>query len=268
MMFSSDNQLYKNYKNQVNNERKIIFLWQLIILVSFIALWEIASRMDWINPLIFSFPSEIFSILLNMFSNGKITSHLQITLFETVLGLLLGTIVGIIFATVLWSSSRLSRIMNPFLVVLYAMPKVAFAPIFIVAIGPDYVSAIAMSAIISATITTLVIYTAFLEVDPNYERVLKSFGANRRQVFREAVFPASLPAMLSIVKVNVGLSWVGVIVGEFLISKEGLGYLIIRGFQEFDFPLVISILVVIALCAVIMYKIAERLERWFIKNTN
>ncbi|MGP4109229.1 ABC transporter permease [Virgibacillus sp. L01] len=267
-MFDSDKQLFKDYKNQVNHERKIIILWQLIILVSFIALWEIASRMEWINPMIFSFPSEIFSILLKKFSDGTIISHLQITLIETVLGLLIGTIVGIIFAVVLWSSLRLSKIMKPFLAVLYAIPKVAFAPIIIVAIGPSYVSVIAIGAIISAAITTLVIYTAYREVDPNYERVLKSFGANRKQIFREAIFPAALPAMLSIVKVNVGLSWVGVIVGEFLISKEGLGYLIISGFQEFDFPLVISILVVIALCAVIMYKIAECIERWLIKNTN
>ncbi|MFB4169245.1 ABC transporter permease [Virgibacillus sp. JSM 102003] len=266
MMFDLDNQLYRDYKNQVNHERKIIFLWQLIILVAFIALWEIASRMDWINPLIFSFPSEIFSILLNKFSDGTVISHLQITLFETVLSLLIGTVAGIIFAAVLWSSLRLSRIMNPFLIVLYAMPKVTFIPIIIVALGPHYVSAIAMGAIISATITTLVIYTAFREVDPNYERVLISFGANKRQVFREAVLPASLPAIFSIVKVNIGLSWVGVIVGEFLISKEGLGYLIIRGYQGFDFPLVISILVVIALCAVLMYKIAEYIEKWFIKT--
>lgn len=268
MMFDSDNQLYKDYKNQVNHERKIIFLWQLIILVSFIALWEIASRMDWINPSIFSFPSEIFSILLEKFSDGTILSHLQITLFETVLGLLIGTIVGIISAAVLWSSLRLSRIMNPFLVGLNAMPKVALAPIIIVAIGPGYVSAIGMGAIISAINTALVIYIAFREVDPNYEKVLKTFAANRRQVFREAVFPAALPAMISILKVNIGLSWAGVIVGEFLILKEGLGYLIIRGFQGSDFPLVISILVIIALCAVIMYKIVERIEKWLIKSTN
>ncbi|MBP1950327.1 ABC transporter permease [Virgibacillus litoralis] len=268
MKLESDHQLHNNYKNQQNHEGKIIFLWQLMILVSFIALWEISSKMYWVNPLLFSSPSEISSMLLKMFSDGSITTHIQVTLLETVLGFLIGTIAGNIFAVILWSSLRLSRILDPYLVILNAMPKVALAPIIIMAIGPGYVSIIAMGAIISAIITTLVVYTAFRDVDSNYEKVLKSFGANRRQIFREAVFPAALPSVISIMKVTIGLSWVGVIVGEFLTSKEGLGYLIIHGFKVFDFPLVISSLVMIAICAAIMYKIVEYVEKWLFKISN
>src|SRR5699024_9962916 len=123
-------------------------------------------------------------------------------------------------------------------------------------------------AIVSVIITTLVVYSAFREVDPNYEKVLKSFGATRWQCFKEAVFPATLPAMISTLKVNVGLSWVGIIVGEFLVAKEGLGYLIIYGFQVFDFSLVMSSLLLIAIFAAIMYKIVEKIESWLIKHTH
>src|SRR5699024_3036198 len=114
---------------------------------------------------------------------------------------------------------------------------------------------------------TLVVYAAFKEVDPNYEKVLKGFGASKWQIFKEAIFPATLPTMISSLKVNVGLSWVGVIVGEFLVSKDGLGYLIIYGFQVFDFTLVMASLLLISIFAAIMYKVVEKIESWLIKHT-
>src|SRR5699024_2085942 len=132
----------------------------------------------------------------------------------------------------------------------------------------SYSSIITMGAMVSVIITTLVIYSAFREVDPNYEKVLRSFGATRWQCFKEAVFPATLPAMISTLKVNVGLAWVGVIVGVFLVSIHGLGYLIIYGFEVFDFSLVMSSVILIAIFAAIMCKIVEKLENWLIKHTH
>lgn len=262
-----DHDLFKQYKGKLKREKKIIYTWQIIILIVFFSLWEIASRLYWIDPLLFSSPSKIFNLLMTKFADGSILTHMQVTLFETVLGFIIGTFLGIVMASLLWSSQRFAKVMDPYLVIMNAMPKVALGPIMIVALGPGYVSIIAMGAIISVVITTLVIYSAFNEVDPNYEKVLKSFGASRWQCFKEAVFPATLPAMISTLKVNVGLSWVGVIVGEFLVSKQGLGYLIIYGFQVFDFSLVMSSLILIAIIAAIMYKIVERIERWLIKHT-
>lgn len=267
MQPKSDQQLFAAYKNKLKREKKIVFTWQLIILVGFFALWEVASRLYWIDPLLFSSPSKVVHQLINKFADGSILPHIQATLIETVLGFIIGTIMGILIATILWTSLRLSKIMDPYLVIMNAMPKVALGPIIIVALGPGYVSIIAMGAIISVIVTALVVYSGFREVDPNYEKVLKSFGASRWQCFKEAIFPATMPIMISTLKVNVGLSWVGVIVGEFLVSKEGLGYLIVYGFQVFDFTLVMSSLIVIAIVAGIMYKIVERIEKWLIKHT-
>src|SRR5699024_3322312 len=133
---------------------------------------------------------------------------------------------------------KTAKISDPYLVILNAMPKVALGPILIVALGPGYLSIIMMGAIISVIITALVVYAGYNDVDDQYQKVLKILGASKWQSFKEAIFPATLPTMISTLKVNVGLSWVGVIVGEFLVSNNGLGYLIIYGFQVFDFTLV------------------------------
>lgn len=267
MSSAHDQQLYDNYLNQVKREKRTIFMWQIILLIGFFALWEGASRQLWIDPLLFSSPSQIVSLLIDRFSQGTMVGHVQVTLLETIIGFILGTIFGIIFASTLWFSNRLSNVMDPYLVIMNAMPKVALGPIIIVALGPGYISIITMGAIISVIITTIVVYSAFMEVDPNYEKVLKSFGATKWHCFKEAVFPATLPVMISTLKVNVGLSWVGVIVGEFLVSKEGLGYLIVYGFQVFDFTLVLASLFLIAIFAALMYKLVERIEGWLIKHT-
>lgn len=264
---NNDQRLFEDYLQNIKREKRIVLFWQLLIILVIVAVWELSSRMYWIDPLLFSSPSKIFQSLFERFVNGSMITHLSVTLFETILGFIIGTLGGVIIATVLWSSNRFSKIMDPYLVVLNAMPKVALGPIIIVALGPGYLSIISMGFLVAVVITTLTVYSAFNEVDPNYEKVLKSFGATKRQCFQEAIFPATMPTIISTLKVNVGLSWVGVIVGEYLVSKQGLGYLIIYGFQVFDFTLVMSSLVIIAVLAAIMYKIVERIEEWLMKHT-
>ncbi|MFC0042821.1 ABC transporter permease [Metabacillus iocasae] len=239
---------------------------QALIFVLFFALWEIASLYQWIDRLIFSSPSKIWSLFTIKLADGSLLPHITFTLFETVLGFIMGTLAGVLLATALWYSPRLARVLDPYLVILNAMPKVALGPILIVAIGPGFFSILVMGAIISVIITTIVVYTAFKEVDENYIKLLKTFNSTKHQCFKEAVLPASLPAIISTFKVNVGLSWVGVIVGEFLVSSKGLGYMIIYGFQVFNFTLVLLSLLLIAVCATMMYQGVNYLERKLIKQ--
>lgn len=262
-----DNILHNEYLKKLKRENKVIYSWQLFILILFFFIWEFSSRHHYIDPLLFSSPTKILHLFITKVNDGTLFNHIYVTIFETILGFMIGTILGIIFATILWSSRKVARVSDPYLVILNAMPKVALGPIIIVALGPGYMSIILMGAIISVIITTIVVYSAFKEVDENYEKVLQSFGATRWQCFKHAIFPATLPTMISTIKVNVGLSWVGVIVGEFLVSNEGLGYLIIYGFQVFDFTLVMMSLMIIAIFAAIMYKAVETLEKWLIKHT-
>lgn len=198
--------------------------------------------------------------------DGSLLYHTQVTLLETIAGFVLGTLLGIIIATILWWSERTARISDPYLVILNAMPKVALGPIIIVALGSGYTSIITMGIAVTVIITTIVIYTAFKGIDPNYEKVLKSFGAKRKDIYKEAILPAAFPTIISTFKVNVGLSWVGIIVGEFLVSEKGLGYLIIYGFQVFDFTLVLSSLILIAIFAAIMYQLVEKVEKILLKK--
>lgn len=247
----------------MQREKRIIVFFQIIILVGFFLCWEVASRLQWIDPLIFSAPSTICSLFIEKAVDGTLLPHIGITLLETIFGFVVGTLLGTMLATILWWSSRLSRVLDPYLVVLNAMPKVALGPILIVALGPGFTSIITMGAIISVIISTIVIYTAFSGVDLNYVKVLQTFKASRRQIFQEAILPASFPTIISTLKVNVGLSWVGVIVGEFLVSSKGLGYLIIYGFQVFNFNLVLMSLLIIAICATGMYQLVSMVEKRF-----
>ncbi|MGG3560271.1 ABC transporter permease [Neobacillus rhizosphaerae] len=258
--------LHKKYIHSLKIEQRWIRFYQAVIFIVFFSSWELSSQKQWIDPLIFSSPSKIWKLFLDKIQDGSLLSNLGVTLTETICGFILGTLLGSVLAAVLWWSPRIQKILDPYLVILNAMPKVALGPILIVALTPGYPSIIAMGAIISIIITTIVVYTSFKEVDPNYLKVLQTFGATRLQCFKEAILPASFPTMISTLKVNVGLSWVGVIVGEFLVSSRGLGYMIIYGFQVFNFTLVFLSLLVIALVATIMYQLVELLEKKLIKE--
>lgn len=260
------NLLHKNYLHSLTIEKRWVRFYQVVIFLLFFSSWEISSQNRWIDPLLFSSPSKIWNLFLEKIQDGSLVSNLGVTLTETIFGFILGTLLGTILAALLWWSPMLSKIIDPYLVILNAMPKVALGPILIVALGPGYPSIIAMGAIISVIITTIVVYTSFREVDPNYLKVLQTFGATRFQCFKEAILPASFPTIISTLKVNVGLSWVGVIVGEFLVSSRGLGYFIIYGFQVFNFTLVFLSLLVIAVVATIMYQLVELLEKKLIKE--
>lgn len=258
--------LHTDYLQKRKKVKLQVRLYQFIIFIVFFSFWEMAGKNSWINPLLFSYPSKIFRLFMEKMQDGSLLSNISITVTETIFGFILGTLIGTILAAILWWSPMTSRVLEPYLVILNAMPKVALGPILIVAIGPNMGSIITMGAIISVIITTIVVYTAFKEVDDNYLKVLRTFGARRGQLFTQAVLPASYPTIISTLKVNVGLSWVGVIVGEFLVSSKGLGYMIIYGFQVFNFTLVLLSLLIIAVFATIMYQLVDYLEKKLDKN--
>ncbi|WP_257351264.1 ABC transporter permease [Pseudalkalibacillus decolorationis] len=254
-------QAHKHFLQKERTIKSHVFFTQLLILIAFIGLWEVASRLQWINPLLFSSPSSIGRLFYEKVVDGTLSIHVVVTLTETLAGFVIATVLGTTFAAILWWIPFVSRVADPYLVIMNAMPKVALGPILIVALGPGYSAIIAMGVLISLIITTLVVYNSFRETDPNYIKVVQMFGGKKIHIFKEVTLPASLPAIISTLKVNVGLSWVGVIVGEFLVSKQGLGYLMIYGFQVFNFTLVLLSLLIIAIMATIMYSGVGILER-------
>lgn len=249
------------YLQKEGKTRRRVFVTQTLLLIAFLGLWEILSRANLINSLIFSYPSKIAGLFWTQLTDGTLLPHVGITVWETVIGFLLGTLLGTLIATLIWWSPFLSRVLEPYLVVANSMPKVALGPVFIVCFGPGLMSVIAMGVAISVIVTTINIYASFREVNPQYVRVVQTLGGNKQQIFRLAILPATIPTILATLKVNVGLSWVGVIVGEFLVSQSGLGYLIIYGFQVFNFTLVMVSLSIIAVVATVMYQGVAFLER-------
>ncbi|WP_019534178.1 ABC transporter permease [Paenibacillus ginsengihumi] len=258
--------VYRQYRAQERVRTFWVRLTQFSLLALFFALWEAAARLQWIDGLLFSSPSRVAQLLLEKWQDGTLLVHIRVTLWETVVGFVLGTLLGTAIAALIWWSPFLSRVLDPYIVVLNALPKVALGPLFIVALGPGVLAIIATTLSLTVIITILVVYTSFREVDPNYVKVVRIFGGNRRAVFVKAILPASYPTIVSTLKVNVGLSWVGVIVGEFLVSKEGLGYLIIYGFQVFNFTLVIGSVLIIAIAAALMYQAVAYLEKRLVSH--
>lgn len=254
-------QLHGQFKKDKRRERGRVLAVRTGLLILLFALWEISARLKWIDELLFSYPSKVFQQIWEDMVRGSLWPHLGMTVGETVVGFILGTLLGTLLAVVIWWSPFLSSVLDPYMVVFNSMPKVALGPIFIVMFGAGFTAIVVTTLSITIIVTTLVVYNSFCSVDPNLVKVVRSFGGSRIQVFFKVILPASFPTVVSTLKVNVGMSWVGVIVGEFLVAKSGLGYLIIYGFQVFNFTLVMSSLLIIAAVATAMYQLVVYVEK-------
>lgn len=253
--------LQQQYQSARRHHKRKILLFQALLLIGILLFWQLATQFRLLDPLIFSSPQAVATLFMTKLTDGSLLPHVGITLLETVIGFLLGTLFGTLLAIFLWASKTAAAVLDPYLVVLNAMPKVAIGPMILVVFGPNMLAVIVMGVLISVIISTIVIFSAFLQVNENYLKVMQLFHATKYETFRHVVLPASMPTIISTLKVNVGLSWVGVIVGEFLVSSKGLGYLIISGFQVFNFTLVFLALVMIVVLATLMYKAVELVER-------
>lgn len=238
-----------------------VHMLRLFLLVAFFALWEIAANTGAVDAFVVSSPSRVLKTVLSLYRNGELWRHVYTSCLETVVGFLLGTVIGTLIAVLLWLSPFLSDLLDPYLVVLNALPKTALGPVFIVWMGAGKGAIIAMTLAISLIVTVLNMLTGFLAADPEKIRLMRSFGASRRQIFCLLVFPQNLDTLFNTLKVNVGLSWVGVIMGEFLVSEAGLGYLIVYGSQVFNMDLVMATVLLLAVAAVLMYEAALWIQK-------
>ena len=243
----------KEYLQKIQRRKILTNAARILILVLFFTLWEILTARGVLDPFIFSSPSRVLKTLSNLSENGELLHHILTSLIETVAGFSAGTAAGILIAVILWWSPFLSDVLEPHLVVLNALPKTALGPIFIVCMGAGMGSIIAMTLAISLIVTILNVLHGFLQTDMEKVCLLRTFGAGRVQIFTKLVLPANLSTIVNVMKINIGLSWVGVITGEFLVSRAGLGYLIVYGSQVFKMDLVMSSVLILAVFALIMH---------------
>lgn len=255
----------KKYLRKKRIEKISILIIQLSIVIGFIVLWEVLANKGIIDSFIMSQPSRILKTFLNLSSNNLL-EHIRVTVIETMIGFLLGTFLGAIIAILLWWSKFLSKVSEPFLVVLNSLPKVALGPVIIIWVGAGMPAIIVMALAISLIVTILEILNGFLNTDKELIKMAQTFKANKMQVLTKVVIPANKHTFFNSLKVNIGLSLVGVITGEFLVSKAGLGYLIVYGGQVFQLDLVMTGVIILAIVAAAMYGSVLLLEKIFVKK--
>ena len=244
---------YIKFLRKEKQRKVIIICLQILLLIGIIAIWEILAQVGAIDIFITSCPSRIFETIIDLASTGNLWLHISTTLFEAIIGFAIATILGTIIAIVLWFNNTLRRVLDPFLVVINSLPKIALGPIIIIWVGIGTTSIVVMDVLIMIIITTLTMLSAFVNCDKNKIMLLKSFGANKYQTLTKLIIPNSICEFIGVLKVNVGLTWVGTIMGEYLNSRAGLGYLIVYGSQIFNLDLVMASTVILCILAGIMY---------------
>ena len=244
----------------------LVHLLQVLLIVSLIVIWELLAKYEVINTFISSSPSRIVNTIIKLYNDGNLFNHIWTTIYETLISFGIGTLIGIVAAIVLWYSNFLYRIFDPYLTIINSLPKVAIGPIIIIYFGANIKSIIIMALLISVIVTIITVYNGFISTDQNRINLLKSFKASKRQIFRYVILPSSYPTIISSLKINISMTLIGVIMGEFLVSKEGIGYLITYGSQVFNLNLLMSGIVILLIVSYLMYLIVSYIEKILIKN--
>lgn len=257
---------YKKYllKNKIT--KYLILTIQILILISLILLWQQLANHNIINTFITSSPKNILNTITNLYQDNNLFNHIWITIYETLISFTLGTLIGIIIAIILWTNKFIYKVIDPYLTILNSLPKVSLGPILIIWVGANINSIIVMALLISVIITIITVYNGFNSTDINKIKLLKSFNANKYQILKYLILPSNYPTIISSLKINISMSLIGVIMGELLVSKQGIGYLIMYGSQVFNLDLVITGIIILMITSYLMYLIISYIEKILIKH--
>lgn len=249
-------------------KQKTIFInaIRVAVLVVLLTVWELAASLKWVNPFITSSPSRIVKTIASLYESGDLFYHVGTTLWETLAGFAIAVLLGYSVALLLWWSEAFRKIAEPYVVVLNALPKIALGPLIIIWCGTGSEAIVFITVLIGLIVAILNMLNGFMATDGNKILLLKSMGATKLQILTKLVIPSSLPSFISMLKINVGMAWIGSIMGEYIVSKAGIGYLIVYGGQVFKLDLVMSAVVILCILAAAMYALVTLLERLVIKN--
>lgn len=249
------------YIERCRREIFIIKTARASVLLLFLGLWELASALSIIDPFFFSSPSRICKLFIDMCRNFEIFIHSGITLYETILSFIIVNVLSILVSVIMLSFERFSKIVEPYLVILNSLPKSALAPLIIVWLGTGSRTIIVAGISVALFGSIINLYTGFMQVDEEQRKLITTLGGSKKDQLTKVIIPASVPIILSNMKVNIGLSLVGVIIGEFLAARQGLGYLIIYGSQVFQLDLLIMSIVILCVIALGLYRSIDWLEK-------
>lgn len=248
------------YVRDHHRHHRFVAFSRVLCFLALLLLWEVSANTGLIDSFFFSSPSRVVRCLCDQFQKNNLLSHIGVTLLETIFSFLLVMLLGLLPAIALLFSKTLSEITEPYLVILNSLPKSALAPLFIVWLGTGIRTIIVAGISVAIFGTIISFYTAFRQVDSDKLLLIRTLGGTKKDAFVRVIFPASLPILISTAKVNIGLSLVGVIIGEFLAAKRGLGYLIIYGTQVFQLDMVIMSIILLCIIAFLFYQLIQRVE--------
>lgn len=246
-------------------ETAIVWILRFTLLFVLLGVWELAAYFNVIDSFISSSPSLIIKTIIRLFAEDNMLYHIGITLYETILGFILSVGLGYLIALILWWSERTRRVLEPYIIVLNSLPKIALGPIIIIWCGSGSKAIVFMAILIGIIVAIMTMLSGFLETDKNKILLMRSMGANKLQILLKLVIPGSLPTFISMLKISVGMAWIGSIMGEYLVSKAGIGYLIVYGSQVFKLDLVMASTVILCILATLMYACVSLLEKFIIR---
>lgn len=252
---------HQKYLKRIKKEKLLVHLTQVLIIIGLFSIWEILAKLNIINTFLYSSPNKILNTIINLLQSNTLLTHIGITLYEVIISFIIASLLGLLIATLLWWKNFLARVFEPFLTILNSLPKVALGPLIIIWAGASVKSIIIMSLMISLFITIINLYQGFISTNKNYITLLKSFKANKKDIFFKVILPSNKENILSTLKINMSMNFIGVIMGELLVSKNGLGYLIMYGSQVFNINLVITSIVILAILSFLLYYVISYIEK-------
>lgn len=259
---------YKKFLHKKKLHKGFVLSTQIGILILIIAIWELFARIGIIDTFIMSSPTRIIKTIGELYTSGNLFYHIFTTLSEAIIGFLIATLGGTLIAIVLWWNDTLRQILDPYIVVLNSLPKIALGPIIIIWVGVGTPAIITMDILIMIIISIITMLNTFRQVESSKIMLLKSMNATKFQILTKLILPHSLMEFISLLKINVGLTWVGTIMGEYLVSRAGLGYLIIYGSQIFNLDLVMTSTIILCVLAALMYFVVAFIEKIVNKKLN
>lgn len=253
---------YKKYLKRIKRDNILVILTQISLIILFIFIWQLLSNKKIIDTFLLSSPKKILFTIIDLIKQNNFFKHILTTIYEIIISFILGNFIGLFIASILWFNKFISRVFEPFLTILNALPKVALGPLIIIIAGANIKSIIVMSLLISSIISIINIYNDFKSTDPNKIKIVKSMNGNKFQIYYHVILKGNYIKIIESFKLNISMCFVGVIMGELLVSKQGIGYLIMYGSQVFNMNLVFTGIILLIILTILLYILIEYIEKY------
>ena len=252
---------HQDFLKKIKSDKRKVLFTQIIIILILFTIWEILARLNIINTFLYSSPSKIIETILSLLKQKTFFNHVFITIYEVIISFLISSIISLSIAIILWWNNFIAKVINPYLTILNSLPKVALGPLIIIWAGANIKSIIIMSLMISLFITIINLYQSFIQTNQNYITLLNSFQASKKDILLKVILPSNKENIQSTLLINMSMNFIGVIMGELLVSKKGLGYLIMYGTQVFNINLVITSIIILGLLSFLLYYFINILKK-------